>query len=136
MVAIALNPSAVEFTPCAPPGLSKVDMIPPPPGLSAPPGFAAPPGLCCPPPGLQRINLADHLDESKPLAAPPGKFSPPGNFAPVNPPGLLAGPPGFFVPVGPPGILLAKDVDEISTGEISTDADSDSEASLNDSCFD
>jgi len=137
MVAMALNPSAVEFTPCAPPGLSKLDEISPPPGLSAPPpGLDAPPGLCCPPPGLQRISLADHLDESKPLAGPPGKFSPPGNFVPLNPPGMLSGPPGFFVPAGPPGILLAKDFDEISSAEISTDAESDSEVSLNDSCCD
>jgi len=138
MVAMAWNPSAVEFTPCgAPPGLAKLEELRTPPGLPAPPpGLTAPPGLCCPP-GLHRISLADHVEEKKDLAAPPGKFSPPGNFSPLSPPGLFApaGPPGVFVPAGPPGILLAKDLDAISSTDISTDAESDSGESSIDGSF-
>jgi len=157
MVALALNPLAEEFTPCGvPPGLMEAlmlpvgppgvhtvvdevvddidDDIPPPPGLT----IVSPPGLSCPP-GL----AFDEEEESKCLAAPPGKFAPPGNFTPVSPPGMLAaaGPPGFFVVVaaGPPGVLStntsppgvwAKDSDAVSSSEFSTDADSDSESSL------
>jgi hypothetical protein len=159
MVALALNPLAEEFTPCGtPPGLMEAltlpvgppgvlhtvvdevvddidDDIPPPPGLT----LVSPPGLSCPP-GLALVDD----EESKSLAAPPGKFAPPGNFTPVSPPGMLsaAGPPGFFVvvaagppgnftPVSPPGSFApAKDSDAVSSSEFSTDADSDSDSSL------
>jgi len=157
MVAIALNPLAEEFTPCGtppgllealtlpigPPGVHTVaeeavdevednmnDDIPPPPGLSlgSPPGLSGPPGLA----------VVKDDEDSKCLAAPPGKFAPPGNFTPVSPPGMFAaGPPGFFMlAAGPPGVLsadvspTAKDSDALSSSEFSTDADSDSESSL------
>jgi hypothetical protein len=157
MVALGLkwNTNAEEFTPCGtPPGLLEALMlpvgppgvhtvvdevvediehdIPPPPGLT----LAIPPGLSCPP----GLDLVDEED-SKCLAAPPGKFAPPGNFTPASPPGMLAaaGPPGFFVvSAGPPGVLSpkssppgvwTKDSDALSSSEFSTDADSDSESS-------
>jgi hypothetical protein len=127
--------------PIGPPGVHVVDEvvddidddIPPPPGLT----LVSPPGLSCPP------GSAVEDEESKSLAAPPGTFAPPGNFTPVSPPGMLAaaGPPGFFVVVaaGPRGVLSAnssppglwaKDTDAVSSSEFSTDADSDSESSL------
>lgn len=131
---MALNASAMEFTPCrAPPGLELVNDLVPPPGLAAPPGLSAPPGLCCPP-GLQKLSLADHLDdECTRLAGPPGKFAPPGNFSPANPPGKFtpAAPPGVFVPACPPGKLSVKDSDELST-----DVESDAESSLDGSFLD
>jgi hypothetical protein len=155
MVALALNPLAEEFTPCgAPPGLMGLTLPVGPPGVHTvvdepevvddidddilpPPGLtlAGPPGLSCPP-GLELVD-----EEEKGLATPPGKFAPPGNFTPASPPGVLAaaGPPGFFVvAAGPPGVLSTKttppgvwtkDSDAISSSE-STDADSDSENSL------
>jgi len=151
MVALVLNPLAMEFQPMrAPPGLMEAmtvpagppgvhavaddinDDIPPPPGLAAPPGLASPPGLSCPP----GLNF-EEMQESKCLASPPGKFAPPGDF---SPPGMFAaaGPPGFFVSTGPPGVLStctsppgvwAKDLDVFSAAGISTDAESDSESS-------
>jgi hypothetical protein len=113
--------------------VDEVDDIAPPPGLTLaiPPGLSSPPGL----------ELVVEEDESRCLAAPLGKFAPPGNFTPASPPGKLAapGPPGFFtVAAGPPGVLSAqtsppgvwaKDSDVLSSSE-STDADSDSESSL------
>lgn len=135
--------------PAGPPGLHTVadinDDILLPPGLMAPPGLECPPGLSCPP-GL--LRLAEHLNdeeveeqESKHLSAPPGKFAPPGNFSLACPPGMSApaGPPGVFARAGPPGDLSnrtsppgvwAKDLDVLSTADISTDAESDSESSL------
>jgi len=106
------------------------DEIAPPPGLT----LATPPGLSCPP-GLELVE-----EESRCLAAPPGKFAPPGNFTPASPPGKLAAPvpPGFFAAAGPPGLLSAqtsppgvwaKDLDALSATE-STDAESDAESSV------
>jgi len=155
MVALALNPLAVEFCPSgSPPGLmdamsmasgppgfhAVAEDFSPPPGLMAPPGLEFPPGLSSPscPPGL--LNLVDDSEceevdeqETKILAAPPGKFAPPGNLALACPPGVLApvGPPGFFAPsyISPLGVW-AKDSDDVSNYDLSTDAESDSESSL------
>jgi len=190
MVAIALNPLALEFSPCkVPPGLLEVmPVLAGPPGVHAvaaeinddippPPGLPTPPGLVAPESELERqyaanqrrIEEISHKLAPSCLASPPGlevdseselerqyaanqrrieeishKLAPPGIFAPACPPGMLAplvptGPPGMFFAAGPPGILSAgtsppgfweKDLDEVSSADLTTDDESDSERSL------
>jgi hypothetical protein len=116
--------------------------LPTPPGLTLPPGLPAPPGLPCPRRLAPEQTDDGEREEEERVAAekPPGVFAPscpPGMFAPTGPPGVffLATSNGESTCSSPPGVW-EKEMDGLSSGDVSTDVESDSEMSLEDSFCD